>query len=176
MMTNEPERVLEDLPVFTTSTEVTEWAGLQISGLVTDSLVLNLDRLTELPQDTLVEDFHCTHGWVVPELQWEGVELKTILELAGPLPDSSYVSVTAGDYLMGFSLYDVYTTKILVALKLNGETLTPDHGYPCRLIASGKQCHYSVKWIESIEITDSPPEETGEAIVESRGVPELPST
>lgn len=164
----QPERVLQTLPVFTTSAEVTEWTSLRVTGLVADSLLLDLDRLAKLPQDTLVEDFHCTHGWVVPELQWEGVHLKSILEMAGPLSNATYVSVTAGDYRMGFSLYDVYTTKILVALKLNGETLTPDHGYPCRLIASGKLCHYSVKWIETIEITDRPPEDIGTAIAASR--------
>lgn len=168
-MNLEPERVLETLPVFTTSTEVSDWAGLRISGLVETPLILDVDGLAEMAQETLEEDFHCTHGWVVPELLWEGVPLKAILEKAGPLPDSSYVSVTAGDYQMGFSLYDVFTSKILVALKLNGETLTPDHGYPCRLIASGKLCHYSVKWIESIEITDAPSEDTGIAIVANRG-------
>ena len=167
-MNLEPERVLPTLPVFTTSTQVTDWTGLSVGGMVKDSLVLDLARLSEMHQETLEEDFHCTHGWVVPELLWEGVALKTILELASPLPDSSYVAITAGDYQMGFSLYDVYTSKVLVALKLNGETLTPDHGYPCRLIASGKLCHYSVKWIESIEITNTPSEDTGIAIVASR--------
>lgn len=166
-MNFEPEQVLQTLPVFTTSTQVTEWKGLRVCGLVANSLTLDLDRLSDLPQESLVEDFRCTHGWVVPELLWEGVHLKTILEMAGPLPESSYVSVTAGDYQMGFSLYDVFSTKILVALKLNGETLTPEHGFPCRLIASGKLCHYSVKWIETIEITDGPPEDTGVAIAES---------
>jgi DMSO/TMAO reductase YedYZ molybdopterin-dependent catalytic subunit len=48
-----------------------------------------------------------------------------------------------------------------VELKLNGETLMLDHGYHCRLIVSGKLCHYRVKWIESIEIT-------GVAIVASK--------
>lgn len=168
-MNLEPEHVLQTLPVFTTSDVVTDWTGLRVFGLVEDALTLGLDRLAEMPQDTLLEDFHCTHGWVVPELQWEGVQLKSILDLASPLPDSTFVAVTAGGYQMGYSLYDVYTTKILVALKLNGETLTPDHGYPCRLIASGKLCHYSVKWIESIEITDRPPDDTGTVIAASRG-------
>ena len=168
-MNLEPEEVLQSLPVFTTSTEVTDWTGLRVGGLVKEALTLDLDQLAALPQETLEEDFHCTHGWVVPELLWEGVQLKTILESADPLPHSSYVAVTAGDYRMGFSLYDVYTTKILVALKLNGETLTPEHGYPCRLIASGKLCHYSVKWIETIDITDRPPEDTGLVIAESGG-------
>ena len=131
--------------------------------VVEDALTLDLDQLAAPPQETLEEDFHCTHGWVVPELKWEGVQLKTMLESASPLPDSSYVAVTAGDYRMGFSLYDVYTTKILVALKLNGETSTLEHGYPCRLIASGKLRHYSVKWMEAIDVTDSPPANTGAA-------------
>jgi DMSO/TMAO reductase YedYZ molybdopterin-dependent catalytic subunit len=55
-----------------------------------------------------------------------------------------------------------------VELKLNGETLMLDHGYHCRLIVSGKLCHYRVKWIESIEITNTPFEDTGVAIVASK--------
>jgi DMSO/TMAO reductase YedYZ molybdopterin-dependent catalytic subunit len=58
--------------------------------------------------------------------------------------------------------------KVLGELKLNGETLTPDHGYHCRLIVSGKLCHYRLKWIESIEIINTPSEDTDVAIVASR--------
>ena len=40
----------------------------------------------------------------------------------------------------------------LVALDLNGEPLSVDHGYPCRLIAPNRPGVLQTKWIERIEV------------------------
>lgn len=40
----------------------------------------------------------------------------------------------------------------LVALRLNGEVLSIDHGYPCRLIAPGRAGVLQTKWLERVEV------------------------
>jgi DMSO/TMAO reductase YedYZ molybdopterin-dependent catalytic subunit len=40
----------------------------------------------------------------------------------------------------------------LLALKLNGEELSPDHGYPCRLIAPNRPGVLQTKWVTSLEV------------------------
>lgn len=159
-MSTRNENVLESLPLFSDGIEGKNWEGLRIEGLVSNPLNLSVGKMSEFPQQQLTEDFRCTHGWVVPDLNWRGVQLRDLLELADPSPTSNYVSIRAGDYVVGLTLYEVYSLDVLVALQLNQEALPLEHGGPCRLVVSGKQCHYSVKWIDSIEVTSEKPEET----------------
>ena len=41
----------------------------------------------------------------------------------------------------------------LVALELHGQTLTVDHGYPCRLITANRPGVLQTKWLSRIEVT-----------------------
>jgi DMSO/TMAO reductase YedYZ molybdopterin-dependent catalytic subunit len=43
----------------------------------------------------------------------------------------------------------------LIALKLNGEVLDLDHGYPCRLIAPTRPGVLQTKWLTQIEVIPS---------------------
>jgi DMSO/TMAO reductase YedYZ molybdopterin-dependent catalytic subunit len=40
----------------------------------------------------------------------------------------------------------------LVALELAGETLSIDHGFPCRLIAPDRPGVLQTKWLDSLEV------------------------
>ena len=42
--------------------------------------------------------------------------------------------------------------RTLVALELNGEPLSIDHGYPARMIAPGRPGVLQTKWLSSIEV------------------------
>src|SRR6267154_2527193 len=46
----------------------------------------------------------------------------------------------------------------LLAYEANGEELTPDHGWPLRLVIPGKYFWKSAKWLRAIELrsTDQP--------------------
>ncbi|CAM9533725.1 unnamed protein product [Scytosiphon promiscuus] len=46
------------------------------------------------------------------------------------------------------------TADVLLAYKMNGKDLTPDHGYPIRLIVPGYIGGRMIKWITDIEVTD----------------------
>ncbi|MET0767323.1 MAG: molybdopterin-dependent oxidoreductase [Aeromicrobium sp.] len=41
----------------------------------------------------------------------------------------------------------------MLALQLNGETLSLDHGYPCRLIAPNRPGVFQTKWVRRLEVT-----------------------
>ena len=43
-------------------------------------------------------------------------------------------------------------SQTLIALKLNGEILDLDHGYPCRLIAPTRPGVLQTKWLTRIEV------------------------
>jgi DMSO/TMAO reductase YedYZ molybdopterin-dependent catalytic subunit len=40
----------------------------------------------------------------------------------------------------------------LLALRLNGEELSPDHGYPARLIAPNRPGVLQTKWVGRLEV------------------------
>ena len=46
-------------------------------------------------------------------------------------------------------------SQTLIALKLNGQTLDLDHGYPCRLIAPTRPGVLQTKWLTRIEVVRS---------------------
>ena len=42
--------------------------------------------------------------------------------------------------------------RTLLALELNGETLSLDHGYPCRIIAPNRPGVLQTKWVRKLEV------------------------
>ncbi len=152
-MNMQDPQILDELPIHSDPIEGEGWERLRLEGLVARPLELGANDLAGLPQQHLTEDFRCTDGWTVPELAWEGVPLRVLLDMAGPSSDSNYVTIYAGDYTVGLPLYEVYNSNVLIALRLNSRTLTTEHGRPCRLVVSGRQCDFSVKWVDRIEVT-----------------------
>jgi DMSO/TMAO reductase YedYZ molybdopterin-dependent catalytic subunit len=82
------------------------------------------------------------------------VRLSEVLEAAGLAPDTE-VTVeslqTGGLYRVAtVSPPHVRSPKTLLALRLNGEELALDHGYPLRLIAPNRPGVMQTKWITRI--------------------------
>lgn len=167
-MTTGANRILTALPTFPDSGQAARWRTLRVEGLVSRPLVLSAQGLGDLPQKTLRDDFRCEEGWMAPELEWKGVAIQTVLQMAGPAESAKYVAFHAGDYAIGMPLAEVRKSKMVLALRLNGEPLAPEHGGPCRLVAAGKECYFSVKWLDLIEVTAKRPEDTGKAIALAR--------
>ncbi|HEY7491533.1 MAG TPA: molybdopterin-dependent oxidoreductase [Candidatus Tectomicrobia bacterium] len=55
-----------------------------------------------------------------------------------------------------------------MARRLNGALLTPEHGAPLRLVAPGRACFYSVKWVDRLEVLADEAPTTGETIARNR--------
>ena len=167
-MSDAEEQVLDQLPVFPDVTPQAKWERFRVQGLVEQRLELTHDDLTALAQQGIAEDFHCVEGWVVPDQKWEGVPVSTLLDVAKPLPGAKYVGFSAGSYTVGLSLEELAHSSVIIALRLNGETLPHEHGGPCRLIAAARECHFSVKWVDRIDLRATPAEDTGRLIAQAR--------
>ncbi len=99
---------------------------------------------------------------------WTGVRLRDLLLLCGIdtsqarhvlFESSKNEDLPNGDKTYGTSI-DVATAMdpygdILIAWEQNGVRLTPDHGYPVRVIIPGFIGARSVKWLERIEVTNT---------------------
>jgi hypothetical protein len=111
-----------------------------------------LAELEALPQHTSNLPITCVEGWSADAI-WTGVRLRDLIALAGgdetsqaqvfSLQESGYnQSVVAPPHAR-----DPLT---LLALRLHGETLVLDHGYPCRLIAPNRPGVMQTKWLHRV--------------------------
>jgi DMSO/TMAO reductase YedYZ molybdopterin-dependent catalytic subunit len=111
--------------------------------------------LTGMEQTTASLPIACVEGWSAGAT-WTGVRLRDVLTLVGA-PPASDVRVLSlqqnGPYretlLQASFAHDPLT---LLALRLNGDVLSIDHGYPCRLIAPDRPGVLQTKWVTRLEV------------------------
>lgn len=140
---------------------------LDVAGLVERPLSLSLEQLTSLPRADTADDFACEEGWISPDQRWEGVAVTTLLERAQPSPSARWLRVGAGGFTVALPLAEALDHALL-AYRLNDAPLTPEHGAPLRLIAPGRACFFSVKWVDRLELLADEGEPTGEQIARAR--------
>jgi nitrate reductase (NAD(P)H) len=95
---------------------------------------------------------------------WTGVSLPDLLARARPLRGAKYVCFEGADKLpngyYGTSVKLSWAADpergMMVAHKMNGEMLHPDHGKPLRVVIPGQIGGRSVKWLKRIIVTAQP--------------------
>jgi DMSO/TMAO reductase YedYZ molybdopterin-dependent catalytic subunit len=119
------------------------------------SLSWTLADLEEMPQTTADLPIACVEGWSASGT-WTGVRVRELLDLVGA-PAGRAVTVTSlqrhGPYratILPENFADDDLT--LLALRLGGEPLDLDHGYPCRLIAPNRPGVLQTKWVTRLEV------------------------
>jgi DMSO/TMAO reductase YedYZ molybdopterin-dependent catalytic subunit len=117
-------------------------------------VVLGRAALTAMPQHTARLPIACVEGWSTTET-WTGVRLRDLARLAGtPAPRSATVASLEryGAFnravLQGNQVED---PDSLLALRVNGAELSPDHGYPARIIVPALPGVHNTKWVASID-------------------------
>jgi DMSO/TMAO reductase YedYZ molybdopterin-dependent catalytic subunit len=93
----------------------------------------------------------CTSGWYSHQ-DWTGVPLGTLLH-RGPGTQSVYVHSVTG-YWVRLPIHDL--DRFLLATQVGGAPLSADHGFPVRLVATGRRGYWWVKWVDRIEIQTTP--------------------
>ena len=123
-----------------------------VAGLVGQSLTLTWKEFNQLPRVERISDFHCVTRWSRFDNRWTGVAMREILARVKPKPEASYVLVHAEQgYTANVPLADLDRENVLLATHHDGEPLTPDHGYPLRLIVPHLYAWKSVKWVRGFE-------------------------
>lgn len=119
------------------------------------SKAFTLADLQAMPQTTHRLPIACVEGWSATA-DWTGVVLADLVKAVGGFPDSDVRMISLeppGPYSRTvLPARHARDSMTLIALKLNGETLNLDHGYPCRLIAPTRPGVLQTKWLSRIEI------------------------
>ena len=114
-----------------------------------------LAELQAMPQATHRLPIACVEGWSA-EAEWSGVVLADLVAAVGGSPDADVRMISLeppGPYSRTvLPARHARDSKTLIALRINGETLNIDHGYPCRLIAPTRPGVLQTKWLTRIEV------------------------
>ncbi|RHZ79466.1 hypothetical protein Glove_144g106 [Diversispora epigaea] len=156
---------------------------LIVEGLVEKPLDLSMDDIASLPYIEFPLTMVCAgnrrkeqnmikqtigFNWgpaAVSNAIWKGVRLRHVLELAGikldptqpryicfegvdKLPNGFYGSSLPIEWVMNDA------NDIILAYGMNGEKLTPDHGFPIRTIFPGYIGGRTTKWLGKVVVSD----------------------
>ncbi|MCC2671934.1 MAG: sulfite oxidase, partial [Armatimonadetes bacterium] len=103
--------------------------------------------------------------------EWTGVPLTAVLARAGLAPDVVDVVFEGADYgeamtppmpngpihfARSLPLRKALSPDVLLAYQMNGAELSPDHGFPLRLIVPGWYGMACIKWLHRIVVLEQP--------------------
>ena len=98
--------------------------------------------------------------------EWRGVPLREVLQKVGVDEETRHVAFLGLDTVYkenenvqfgaSICIAKAINPEVLLAYEMNGEPLTPVHGFPLRLVVPGYIGARSVKWLESITLQQEP--------------------
>jgi DMSO/TMAO reductase YedYZ molybdopterin-dependent catalytic subunit len=106
----------------------------------------------------------------VSNAEWTGVPLAAVLKRAGVKAGATEVVLEGADngvitkepvspgkihYARSLPLAKALMPEVILAYRMNGEPLSPAHGFPLRAIVPGWYGMASVKWLTRIVVTDT---------------------
>jgi DMSO/TMAO reductase YedYZ molybdopterin-dependent catalytic subunit len=125
----------------------------EVEGLVEHPLSLTYEELTSLPLRTTICDIHCVTRWSKLDNRFEGVPISEVLRKAAVRPEATHALVRAAQgFTTNLPLSDLDRPENLLAWRHNGEDLTPEHGWPLRLVVPHLYFWKSAKWVRGLEL------------------------
>ena len=117
------------------------------------SVALSRQRLLAMAQATETLTISCTEGWSTTQ-RWTGVRLVDLARLVGASPGAILRAVsleTVGVNSQASLAAEQWSDqRALLALRVNGAELSPDHGYPARVIVPGAPGLHNTKWVREL--------------------------
>ena len=127
-------------------------------GLVEQEVSFTWPEFLALPRVQVTCDIHCVTHWSRLDNVFEGVPIREIVARVRPKPEAKYVMVHADpDYTTNLALSDMVDDDVVLALRHDGQDLTPDHGGPLRLVVPKLYFWKSAKWVRGFEFLDVNP-------------------
>lgn len=120
---------------------------------------LGRSELLQLPLRSSALPIACVEGWSTSDQWWRGVRLRDLAALVGYEDDPPDVFVESLQRRGAFRRAALRANQVadprsLLALFVNGEDLTPDHGYPARIIVPAAPGVLNTKWVARMTFGD----------------------
>jgi DMSO/TMAO reductase YedYZ molybdopterin-dependent catalytic subunit len=135
-------------------TDLATW-DFRVFGEVESPLTLSWEEFKALPAREITTDIHCVTRWSRFDASFKGVHWSELAKLVRPNPSARYVLAHAEqDYTANVPLSGLEDEDSLLAYEADGEPLTPEHGWPLRLVFAKRYFWKSAKWLRGIELLD----------------------
>ncbi len=127
----------------------------RVWGEVENPIRLSWEELEYLPAAEVTVDIHCVTRWSRFDTSFRGVHWRDLAELVRPKPSARFVVAYAEQgYTSNLPLEALEADDALIAYEADGEPLTPDHGWPLRLMVPSRYFWKSAKWLRGLELLD----------------------
>jgi DMSO/TMAO reductase YedYZ molybdopterin-dependent catalytic subunit len=139
-------------------TDLSTW-DFQVFGEVKRPLTLTWEELKELPSTEITIDIHCVTRWSRFDASFRGVHWRELAKLVEPKPHARFVVAHAEQgFTSNVPLEALEDEHALLAYEADEEPLTPEHGWPLRLVVPSRYFWKSAKWLRGLELrtTDQP--------------------
>ncbi|MET7730580.1 molybdopterin-dependent oxidoreductase [Streptomyces sp. NPDC005402] len=115
--------------------------------------------LLHLPLHSSALPIACVEGWSTSDQWWRGVRLRDLAALVGYEDDPPDLFVESLQRHGAFRRAALRANQVadprsLLALFVNGEDLTPDHGHPARIIVPAAPGVLNTKWVARLTFGD----------------------
>jgi DMSO/TMAO reductase YedYZ molybdopterin-dependent catalytic subunit len=146
--------------------DLSTWT-FRIWGLVEEEITWTYEELTALPTTRIVRDIHCVTTWSKLDTEWEGVAVPELMRHVRLKPEARFVLVHAEQgFTTNLALEDFVRAPFanevvrgtdfvrddnLFAWRYAGAELTPEHGWPLRLVVPHLYFWKSAKWVRGLE-------------------------
>jgi DMSO/TMAO reductase YedYZ molybdopterin-dependent catalytic subunit len=139
-------------------TDLATW-DFRVFGEVENPVTLSWEELTALPAAEATVDIHCVTRWSRFDTSFKGVHWRELAKLVRPKPTARFVVAHAEQgFTSNIPVEAIEDEDALLAYEADGEPLTPDHGWPLRLMVPTRYFWKSAKWLRGLELrsTDQP--------------------
>ena len=139
--------------------DAADWT-LTINGMVDKPLTLSYDDILSMPKVVELRTLECignpVGGNLIGNVNWGGVYLKDVMQGMQVQDGARRARFSAADgYYTSVTLDWIIQPGTLLAYEINGKPLTPEHGYPLRILMPGLYGQKMPKWITHIEFVDT---------------------
>jgi DMSO/TMAO reductase YedYZ molybdopterin-dependent catalytic subunit len=133
-------------------TDLATW-DFRVFGEVENPITLSYEELQSLPQTEVTTDIHCVTRWSRFDARFKGVHWRELAKLVRPKPTARFVLAHAEhDFTANVPLEALEDENALIVWEADGEPLTPDHGWPLRLMVPTRYFWKSAKWLRGLEL------------------------
>ena len=132
---------------------------LKVYGAVENPLTLDYAAVRARPATEVTVDIHCVTTWSKLDTTWVGWATRDVMEECRPHPDARYVVAECEHgYTANLLREDLEKPNVLLAYRYGGRDLTPEHGFPLRLLVPHRYFWKSAKWVRALrfETQDEP--------------------
>ena len=123
--------------------------------LVSEVRQFTWEQFLALPRVKVFADMHCVTRWSMLDNLWEGIPTRELLNHVTVSDRAKFVMVHCEyGFTTNMPVADFFADDALFARRRNGEDLTPEHGYPLRLVVPKLYAWKSAKWVRGVEFME----------------------